>query len=82
MNVDHWTRQDKSTSVYEFLSEKSLTVVVINRSIQDIKKSSLKHKGPWLQDFTKPKSFLNEVTSLVQEYFSAEHSDVSLVPWL
>ena len=71
----------KST-LYKLTSTSLFTVVIIDRSIKDVKKSSLEDKRPGLQDLTKPESFLGKVTRLFQEYFSAEHSDVPLVPWL
>lgn len=42
-----------------------LAILVIDRSIEDVKKAGLEDKRPGLQDLTKPKSFLGKVTRLV-----------------
>ena len=42
-----------------------LTILLIDRSIEDVKKAGLEDKRPRLQDLAKPKSFLGKVTRLV-----------------
>ena len=73
---------DKVLRLKKDLQATLLTVVIIDWSIKDVKETSLEDKGPRLKYLRKPKSFLPKITWFVQEYFSAEDSDVSFVPRL